>query len=422
MLAQFSYRATLASAMLIALGCSPASRAGTGSIAAHGGRPYVVMVSFDAFRHDYIDRYRPAAFLDVAARGVQAEALVPSFPSKTFPNHFTLVTGLYPGHHGIVGNAFFDPRRREWYRLSERKTVRDSSWYSGEPIWVTAERRGVKAGVFFWPGSEAAIDGVRPSYMIPYDAKTPNDARVTGAVSWMHKPPSERPHLVLLYFSDVDDTTHRYGPDAPQTPSAVTSVDHALRQLLDSIAKLPYADSVNIVLVSDHGMAEIDASRAMPVGDLLASSGEDTTHMEFSDNGPTMSLWFGTDSARTRRAQKVLNARLGHARAYLRSETPERWHVRDNRRAGDLLVVADDHWVLLRRATDPVTSRGAHGYDPALSDMQAIFLAAGPNVRKLGRIPAFENVNVYPFLAALLRLDRPPAVDGDARVLGAILK
>jgi alkaline phosphatase D len=276
--------------------------------------------------------------------------------------------------------------------------------------------------VFFWPGSEAAIGGVRPSYMIPYDGKTPNTTRVNGAVSWMRKPPAERPHLVLLYFSDVDDTTHRYGPDAPQTANAVSIVDRALRQLLDSIRALPYGDSVNVVLVSDHGMAQISAQKSMAVGDLLGRAGLDTTHMEVSDNGPTMSLWFGGDSARIRSARAVLDTSLGHARVYLRSETPERWHLRDNRRAGDLLVVAEEDYVLLRRSTDKITARGAHGYDPQVTDMQAIFLAAGPNVRPLGRIPAFENVNVYPFLAALLRLDRPPVVDGNASVLGSILK
>ena len=385
-------------------------------------RPYVVLVSFDAFRHDYIDRYKPAAFLDVALRGVRASALIPSFPSKTFPNHFTLVTGLYPGRHGIVGNAFYDPQRLAWYRLTDRNSVRDSSWYSGEPIWVTAERRGVKAGAFFWPGSEAAIGGQRPSYMIPYDATTPNVNRVLGAVSWMRKPPAERPHLVLLYFSDVDDTTHRFGPDAPQTAGAVASVDRALRQLLDSIGRLPYADSVNVVLVSDHGMAQISADRFMPVGDLLARAGLDTTRMEVSDNGPTMSLWFGADSARLQRAHAVLDASLGHARAYLRSETPARWHVRENPRAGDLLLVADEGWVLVRRAADKITSRGAHGYDPALANMHGIFLAAGPGVRRLGVIPAFENVHVYPFLVALLHLDRQPVVDGNARALAFILR
>ncbi len=381
------------------------------------------MVSFDAFRHDYIDRFRPPAFLEVASRGVRASSLIPSFPSKTFPNHLTIATGLYPGHHGIVGNAFFDPSRRQWYRLNDTTAVRDSSWYSGEPIWVTAERAGVKSGVYFWSGSEAAIAGVRPSYYTKYDAKVSNAVRVDGVASWLRKPASERPHLVMVYFSDVDDTTHKYGPDAPTTAPAVASVDRALRRLLDSIAVLPFRDSVNIVLVSDHGMAQIPPEQVLPVTDLLGRAGVDTLRMEVSDNGPTMSLWFGADSARLRRAHAVLDTSLGgHARAYFRSETPEHWHIRNNPRAGDLLLVADEGYILERRGTDRAPSRGAHGYDPTLPDMHGIFLAAGPNVRPLGVIAPFENVHIYPFVAAMLRLKAPP-VDGTLGGLGSrILK
>jgi predicted AlkP superfamily pyrophosphatase or phosphodiesterase len=406
-------------ALTLILACSRAVQpAGDGQ----RSHPYVVLVSFDAFRHDYVDRFHPSAFEDVAARGVRASALIPSFPSKTFPNHYTLATGLYPGHHGIVGNAFFDPARRAWYRLNDPKATRDSSWYGGEPIWVTAERRGVKAGVYFWPGSEAAIQGVRPSFLAAYDAKVPNASRVNGTMAWLREPAAQRPHLVLLYFSDVDDTTHRYGPEGQQTGVAVASVNRALRQLLDSIAALPFADSVNIVLVSDHGMAQIRPEQVIPVTDMLARGGVDTTRMEVSDNGPTMSLWFNGDSARVRRAHAVLDASMPHAHAYYRTETPERWRMRANPRIGDLLLVADEGWILLRRGSDKAPTAGAHGYDPALPDMQGIFLAAGPNVRRLGTIPAFENVDVYPFLAALLQLDGVPVVDGGLLTLKRALK
>ncbi len=406
---------------LVALaGCSRPVQSG-GDVAS-GARPYVVMVSFDAFRHDYIDRYHPPAFMEVAARGVRAKALIPSFPSKTFPNHYTLATGLYPGNHGITGNAFYDPARQAWYRLGDSKAVRDSSWYGGEPIWVTAERNGVKSGVYFWPGSEAAIEGVRPTFVAPYDAKVSNAARVNGVSAWLRKPNAERPHLVLLYFSDVDDTTHRYGPDAAQTPVAVASVDRALRQLLDSIAAMPFADSINLVLVSDHGMAQVRAEKGIAVSELLARAGVDTTRMEVSDNGPTLSIWFGADSARMRAAQRVVNGAQVHAHAYLRSETPAAWHMRDNARAGDLLVVAEEGYIVQRRASDKPSSAGAHGYDPALPDMQALFIAAGPNVRPLGVLPPFENVDVYPFLASLLRLERVPKVDGRSATLSGVLR
>lgn len=389
---------------------------------APAGRPYVIMVSFDAFRHDYIDRYRPPAIMDVAARGVRASALIPTFPSKTFPNHYSIATGLYPGNHGIAGNSFYDPARKAWFRPSDSTAVRDSSWYGGEPIWVTAERNGVRSGVYFWPGSEAAIEGVRPSFMVRYNGKVPNAARVAGVASWLRKAPRERPHLVLLYLSDVDDTTHLHGPDAPQTAAAVASVDRTLRQLMDTLSAMPFADSVNLVLVSDHGMAKVRPDKPMVVSDLLAEGGVDTTHMEVSDNGPTLSIWFDADSARIRTAHAVLDRTLPHARAYLRSETPVSWHMRDNPRAGDLLVVAEEGYLLQRRARDKPSSIGAHGYDPSLPDMHGIFVAAGPNIRALGVLPSFENVDIYPFLASLLRLQRVPPVDGRSTTLARVLR
>lgn len=416
-----------ARALAVAVSCALATLAGCShAVGSSGGptqsRPYVVLVSFDAFRHDYVDRFHPPAFVELASRGVRASALIPSFPSKTFPNHYTLATGLYPGNHGITGNAFFDPARRAGYRLGDQNAVRDGSWYGGEPIWVTAERNGVRTGAYFWTGSEAAIGGVRPSYYTTYDAKVPNAARVDGVISWLRKPPSERPHLVLLYFSDVDDTTHRYGPDAKQTATAVASVDRALRQLMDSLSGMPFADSVNIVLVSDHGMAQVRADAPIPVCDLLASAGVDTTRLEVSDNGPTLSIWFGADSMRMRAAHAVLDRMLVHAHAYFRSETPAGWHMRDNPRAGDLLIVADAGYIVERRASDRPSPAGAHGYEPSLPDMQALFIAAGPNVRPLGIIPPFENVDVYPFLASLLRLERVPRVDGRAATLAGVLR
>jgi predicted AlkP superfamily pyrophosphatase or phosphodiesterase len=410
------YRAVLASALLSA-GCGSLRQAPPPP-----SRPYVVLVSFDAMRYDYLDRFKPPTMLGLASRGVRAEGLIPSFPSKTFPNHFTLVTGLYPGDHGIVGNAFFDPGWKAVYRSGDTVAVREARWYRGEPIWVTAEKQGVRTAVYFWPGSEAPIGGVRPTYVANYDAKAPNTKRVDEAMAWMRKPGAARPHLLLMYFSDVDDSTHLHGPDSPQASNAVAAVDRTLRRLTDSLSALPFADSINVVLVSDHGMANVTPEKRISVGAMLVAGGVDTTGVLMSDNGPTISLWFGGDSARIHAAHVVLDEWMAHAHAYLRSETPERWHVRTNPRAGDLLLVAEEGYVLERRSTEKPPNPGAHGYDPAVKHMRGIFIASGPNVRPLGTIPAFENVNVYPFLAALLHLERVPATDGSVSVLGFTLR
>ncbi len=397
--------------------CTPATQqqqAGT-------SRPYVVLVSFDAFRADYIDKYQPPAILDLARRGVRAEGLIPAFPAKTFPNHYTLATGLYPGNHGIVGNAFYDPGRRAFYRSGDTNTVRDGSWYSGEPIWVTAEKAGVKSAAYFWSGSEAAIGGMRPTYWNRYNGKVQNIDRVAGVIGWLRQPAADRPHLALLYFSEVDDTTHQFGPEAPQTAVAVRDVDRALGALLDSIRHLPISDSVNVVLVSDHGMTTTSPSRLIAVGDALMAAGIDTVGVQFSDNGPTLSMWFSGDDARAMRAAATLK-RITHVQAFMRSEIPERWHVRQSNRIGDVLLVADEGWILQRRSSDRAPAVGAHGYDPATATMRGVFVAAGPNVRNLGMVAPFENVNVYPFIAALLRIDNAPRVDGDLSVLRGALR
>lgn len=413
-----THLAVAALAISLAPGCSWVARPAADSPVR--SRPYVVLISFDGFRHDYLDRYHPPAFESVAKRGVRATALIPSFPSKTFPNHYTLATGLSPGHHGIAANAFHDPVRQAWYRVGDSIAVRDARWYGGEPIWVTAERNGVRSAAYFWPGSEAAIGGVRPSRFVAYDGTVPNARRVDAVAGWLRLAPAVRPHLVLLYFSDVDDTTHRYGPDAPNTATAVASVDRALQRLLDSIAVSPLHDSVNVVLVSDHGMTGTPATQVIVVSDLLRGAGVDTTGILFGDNGPAMSLWFSGDSARMYRAKAALTT--PHAATYRRRDAPARWRLGDNPRMGDLLVVGELGYTLKRNGTDRDPSAGSHGYDPALLDMRGIFLAAGPGVRPGSRVPAFENVQVYAFLAALLRLDGLPAVDGALGALQSALR
>lgn len=412
-------RAAVAAFPLLILGCV----AGTNRGAASVSHPYVVMVSFDAFRADYIDRYHPRAIEELGARGVRAEALIPSFPSKTFPNHYTLVTGLYPGSHGITGNAFYDPKRSAAYRSGDSLAVRDGTWYGGEPIWVTAERNGVKSASYFWTGSEAAIGGIRPTYSEKYDGKVPNFARVDGVIAWLRKPAIDRPHLVLLYLSEVDDTTHKFGPISEHTAVAVAHVDRTLRRLMDSLRVLPFADSVNIVLVSDHGMADTPPTKVIALGDLMMRDGADTAGMVFSDNGPTMSLWLAGDMARARRLRDLLNRNVWSAHAYLLAEAPAAWHLADNPRFGDVLIVADEGYILQRKSSDKAPSLGNHGYDPyTVSSMRGIFLAAGPGVRTIGSIPAFENVAVYPFIVRLLHLERIPAVDGTLSTLESVLK
>jgi predicted AlkP superfamily pyrophosphatase or phosphodiesterase len=413
-------RALTGGAALVLAACAPQSPPATAAApGAAAGRPYVVMLSFDGFRHDYAERWRLPALQRMAREGATASALVPTFPTKTFPNHYTLVTGLHAGRHGLVGNEMWDPAFHARFVTANDASTGDARWYGGEPIWVTAERQGVKAAAYFWPGSNAAVGGVRPSYWKPYDITVPDSTRIDGMLAWLRLPPAERPHLVLGYLSIVDDSAHRHGPDAAPTRAAAELADRMLARLRDGIARLPIADSVTVVVVSDHGLARTDSAAYLDdyaeLGDTVAV----VTALTYAQ------LFFDGDPAKTERAWTALR-RLPHARAWKRADLPARFRLRDNPRAGDVFVLMDPPWVIERsRRARPAGWRpgmGNHGFDNALSDMGGIFFAAGPRIVPGARLGPIDNVNVYPFVAELLRLTPAPGIDGTAAPTRPILR
>jgi predicted AlkP superfamily pyrophosphatase or phosphodiesterase len=384
------------------------------------GKPYVVMLSFDGFRHDYLDLWHLPAIASLARDGARAEVLVPTFPSKTFPNHYSIATGLYPGHHGLVGNEMWDPRWKARFRTARDADTRDARWYRGEPIWVTAEKQGMLAAAYFWPGSEAPIEGVRPTYFKPYDVAVPDSSRVDGVLGWLALPPARRPHLVLAYISDVDDQAHHHDPAGPVVRTAAETVDRALARLRAGIARLPIADSVTVVVVSDHGLAPVRAENTEYLDEYapLADTAAAVTA------GTYAQLFFGGDAAKADRAWRQLR-RMPHARVWKRGDIPERLHLRGEPRAGDVLVLMDAGYLVERHRAPPASGNdpvfGAHGYDPAEPDMGGVFFAAGPAVRPGSRLGAVENVNVYPFVAHALGLRPAAGIDGRLDVMRPIL-
>jgi predicted AlkP superfamily pyrophosphatase or phosphodiesterase len=405
-------RAALVALLLAGMGCHPPPlRPVTAVLPCGGGRGYVIMLSLDGFRPDYL---RDAPNLQrMAASGARAEALISVFPSKTFPNHYSIVTGLYVDHHGLAGNRFWDPARRQWYAIGDTAAVRDASWYGGEPIWVTAERQGVRSGVFLWPASEAPIGGVRPSrYKIfAHDDSVPMLARPDTLVAWLGLPACERPHLLLGYIEVVDHAGHAAGPDSPLTRAAVREADSAVGRLLDGVRASAVRDSVTVIVVSDHGMAQIDS--VMDAAAVVRS--DSTAPAEQAVEGPVGAMWFDGDTARQRRAHAVLVAALPHAHVYTRAELPARFHAAVAR-IGDLVLVADDGW-----AFGPTTKPhlpGNHGYDPMQPDMHALFIASGAGIRRGVVLAPFENVHIYPLVAHLLRLT-PAPTDGRLDVTAA---
>ena len=388
--------------------------------------PALVLVSIDGFRWDYLDRADVAAptLRRLAAEGVRAERLVPVYPSKTFPNHYSLVTGLHPEDHGIVGNTMYDAAipdsmgRAGRFALSDRAAVTDARWWSGEPIWVTAERQGVRSGTVFWPGSEAAIGGVRPSDWLVYDGDLGYAARVDTALAWLGRPAPTRDRFVTLYFEAVDTAGHRYGPDAPETAAAIEEVDAALARLVSGLEARGTLDETNLVVVSDHGMTAVAPDRVVVLDDALDLE----TDIENVVYGEAAGVWpaAGVDV-------DDLVARidaLPHVRAYRRETTPERFHHRASPRIPPVVVVPDEGWTVSSRAyverNPDRPSGGAHGYDNALGDMHGLFVARGPSFPNGVTTAPFSAVDVYGILADALGL-RPAPTSSDPAVAARVL-
>ena len=375
---------------------------------------YVVLVSLDGFRWDYAKKYSAKNLLAIAAHGASApEGMLPSYPSVTFPNHYTLVTGLYPEHHGIVAMTFYDADHTHRYSYNDPQASADGRWYGGTPLWVLAEQQGMRAACFFWPGSEAAIQGVRPSYYLHFNDKYPDEKRIDQVIAWLNLPEAQRPHFVTLYYSNVDHAGHQYGPDAPETRAAVKHVDTLIGQLRISLAAthLP----VDLVVVSDHGMENED--RHWITLD---------TYADLSQFVTAGSLLYANSEADAQQAYEKLKSADASFMVYRRANVPASLEYNSNPREGDPVIVPRGPYAI--RAHGPAAgtedrppNAGSHGYDPReMASMKAIFFAEGPDIRQGTRLKVFENVNVYPFIAQILGLEHPP-VDGSLNVLSGAL-
>ncbi len=384
-------------------------------------RPYVVLVSLDGFRYDYAERYKAANLLAIGKAGAAAEGMIPSFPTVTFPNHISLVTGQYPEHHGIVGNSFWDPARKEMYSMDRSST--ESAFYTYKPLWVVAEEQNVKTAAMFWPTADSEIGGVRPAYWSLYDGKFPNEQRVAKVLEWLKLPERERPHFITLYFSDVDSAGHSFGPDSPETENAVQRVDKLVGDLWTGIKALPLP--VNLLVVSDHGMQTTQ-------GSVNLSEFADLSKVRVVGGGP-VAMVYAPDSQTAEQVYASLKGKSPKFEVYRRKETPASWHFSENERSGDLVICVNEATSLTtgpprerperQGPPRPNSSRGAHGFDPAqFKTMQAIFYAAGPNVRPGVVIKPFENVNVFPFMAKILGITPPPGIDGSEKVLDVIYR
>jgi predicted AlkP superfamily pyrophosphatase or phosphodiesterase len=379
-------------------------------------KPYVILVSLDGFRYDYARRYHADHLLALATQGASApEGMLPAYPSITFPNHYTIVTGLYPEHHGIVANSFYDPARKEVYSYRDAKSVADGTWYGGTPLWVLAEQQGMRSACFFWVGSEADIQGVRPTYYLRFDSSFPNGKRVEQVLAWLHLPPQQRPHMITLYFSSTDTAGHQYGPDSPEVAEAVHELDGEIGKLMDGIKEsgLP----VDLIVLADHGMVKVD-------GPPIRLDQYGLSPSWFARTVDSSLYPKSEDDAK--KAYEGMRGKSDKFLVYRRAQVPAYLHFDSNPREGDPVVIATGPY-LISVGADARGPVGMHGYDATrMPEMKALFVAAGPDIRTGIVLEPFENVNVYPLVAKILGLNiknlKTGPIDGTLSVLGGILR
>ncbi len=366
----------------------------------------LIVISFDGFRWDYLEKAPTPNMDNLIKNGVKTTGLKPIFPSKTFPNHYTIVTGLYAEHHGLVANTMYDPEFNAYYRISDRQAVSDARWYDGEPIWVTAQKQGLVTASYFWVGTEAPIQGMHPTYWFPYDGSVPNRKRIQQAVEWLKLPPDKRPALILLYFSDTDTWGHRKGPDSPEVHQAIMSLDSLVGMLVDSLKAMGIFNQTNIMIVSDHGMASLSPDRVIFLDDYISLDS-----IEVIDWSPVLAIRPTLLPAETI-YQRLKNAHP-HLTVYKKEDIPERFHYRNNRRIMPIIGLADEGWSITSRSyferhRDRYTG-GNHGYDNALPSMRAVFIAHGPDFKNGFRYKTISNIHLYPLMAHLLQIQPAPS-------------
>jgi len=382
------------------------------AVAQDASPPVTILISIDGMRPDYLDRGLTPNLTALKAKGVAA-AMRPSFPSKTFPNHYTIVTGKRPDRNGIVGNSMIDPMRPgQMFSMGDPKQALDPFWWiESEPVWVTAEKAGLRTATMFWPGSEVAHGDVRPRDWMRFDQAISNEQRVNTVLDWMRRPANIRPRLVTMYFDTVDTAGHRFGPErSPELDAAIAEVDSRIGELVRGIEAMGVA--ANFIITADHGMAQTYEYRVIQLNDII-----DRESYIAVETGPYAAIEpaAGTDD-------RVFDALLqphDHMACYRKQDLPAHLHYGKNPRVAAIICIASSGWMILPGPPYPVAG-GAHGYDNADPDMLALFMAFGPSIRPTEALPVFDNVDVYPLIARLTGFEPLPS-DGDAKTLSGIV-
>jgi alkaline phosphatase D len=384
------------------------------AIAQENNEKTTVILSLDGFRWDYPAKVSTPNLDKIAREGVKAVSLIPSFPSKTFPNHYSIATGLVPDHHGIVNNSFYDTLLKKAYSIGDRNARFNPEFYGGEPIWVTAAKQGVRTASFYWVGSDVAVQGIQPDYWKHYNDKVSFIARIDTIIKWLSLPEETRPKLIMAYYHEPDGIGHDFGPDDTRTLSLVHELDSMTGLLYNHIKQLPGGDNINFIVVSDHGMGSITSLQNIALRDFIPESWPvriegGNPNFNIYSSGP----WVDSVYMALSKAPGIKVWKPAAVPLYLNYGT--------NPRVGDLIVVADSAWSITLNHPKSDFTGGTHGYDIRNTDVHAIFYAAGPDFKQGFIQPAFQNIHIYSLLAHLLGII-PAKTDGDLQPVIDMLK
>lgn len=384
--------------------------------AAQENKPYVILISADGFRYDYAEKFKAEHLMAFAEEGVKATSMIPVFPSVTYPNHYALATGLYPAHHGIVQNAFYDRNLKRYYSSSNKVTTKEALWYAGTPLWVLAEQHQMLAANFYWVASDAPIKNTYSTYYFNYNNKITINKRIEAVTNWLKLPVEKRPHLITFYLPQVDDQGHKFGPESPEAGKAVRFIDSTVFELTKAVNTTGL--KVNYIFVSDHGMTEPDTQHPLPTPASL-----DTSKFIISGDRVVVELIAkNPDDIQT--TYQALKKEAVDFDVYLRDNMPAHLHSSTSddhfNRIGDIILLP--HWPKIFNLYNKKLDKGQHGYDPAVvKDVHATFIAWGPAFKPHTKITEFPNVDVYPLVTEILGLDITEKIDGSRELAEKVL-
>jgi predicted AlkP superfamily pyrophosphatase or phosphodiesterase len=381
-------------------------------------QPYVILISFDGYRWDYVNRGITPNVNSLIGDGAKAVSFKPVFPTKTFPSHISIVTGMYPENHGIIFNEFNDKFHNSNYNTRDSVQLRNSRWYKGEAFWETARRQGIITASYFWPSSDLDLDDRNPEYYYHYVHKRPYEDRIKGVLEWLQYPYDKRPHFITMYFDLTDGVGHRYGPNSPEINMAISSLDSTLGNLLSGLEEIQMRDSVNIILVSDHGMIEVHFEKIINVEEIL--EGYQFVH---SNSGPVMMI--SADGGDIEKIYSLLEKNENHYKVYLKNDIPPYYHFSKSPMISEILLVAEMGWAVITNKNlkwmKPEKYNGNHGYNNHHLDMHGVFIAAGPQFKNNYKAGTINSLDVYPLLCKIFNIIPNNNIDGKLERIEFIL-